>query len=227
MADLASSVHHRLVDALLASGKIPTTLEIADQLAVSIDVIEVALDSLALSHGLVLHPHEKRPWVIHPFSCSPTATWVEAGDRGWWAPCLWCACGVATLAGGNAVIHARIGGESEDVDIHIVDGAVLMDNLWVHFAVPPRAAWDNVHHFCASVLPFRTREDVRRWSDRHGIPHGAVISLSQCLELGREWYARHADIDWRKWSVRDAAGIFEKVGLCEEFWRLPVSEGGF
>jgi hypothetical protein len=68
------------------------------------------------------------------------------------------------------VIHARIGGEMEDVDINIVNGEVVEKSLWVHFAVPPRAAWDNVHHFCATVLPFRQAADVRTWSNRHGLP---------------------------------------------------------
>src|SRR5262249_57149373 len=33
--------------------------------------------------------------------------------RGWWAPCIWCALGVAALVGEDVVIHSRIGGEAE------------------------------------------------------------------------------------------------------------------
>jgi hypothetical protein len=47
------------------------------------------------------------------------------------------------------------------------------------------------------------------------------------MELGREWYARHADPNWQKWTVREAAGIFRRVGLTGEFWKIPVTEGGF
>jgi hypothetical protein len=43
----------------------------------------------------------------------------------------------------------------------------------------------------------------------------------------REWYARHADPDWRKWTAREAAEIFRKVGLVGDFWEIPVTEGGF
>jgi hypothetical protein len=99
--------------------------------------------------------------------------------------------------------------------------------LWIHFAVPPRNAWDCVHHFCATVLPFRRPEDVGTWSDRHGIPMGAVAPIAQVMDLGREWYARHADPDWRKWTVREAAEIFRKVGLVGDFWEIPATEGGF
>jgi hypothetical protein len=225
--DFDTSVHYQLVSGLLSEGKIPSNLALAERMAVSVEVIENALRRLADNHGLVLHPHVSEPWVIHPFSVSPSATWVEAGDRGWWAPCMWCACGIATLAGGDATIHTRIGGEREDVDIHVAGGQVIEKNLWVHFAVPPRAAWDNVHHFCATVLSFRHPDDVRAWSERHGISQGAVIPISQVMDLGKAWYGRHADQEWHKWSVREASMIFTKVGLAGEFWELPVSEGGF
>lgn len=59
-------------------------------------------------------PITRRPWVIHPFSLSPTATWVQADQRGWWAPCIWCALGVAALVGQDVVVHCRIGAETED-----------------------------------------------------------------------------------------------------------------
>jgi hypothetical protein len=112
--DIESTVHHQFVAPLLATGRMPATREVADKLALPKEEIEHALYSLAKTHGVVLHPHVCEPWVIAPFSASPTATWVEAGDRGWWASCMWCACGVATLAGGDATIHARLGGERED-----------------------------------------------------------------------------------------------------------------
>jgi hypothetical protein len=227
VADIETTVHHQFIEPLLATGRIPTSREVAERLAVPVEKVERALRSLADTHGVVLHPHACEPWVIHPFSASPTATWVEAGDRGWWAPCMWCACGVATLVGGDAVVHSRIGGEREDIDIHIEGGRVREADLWVHFAVPPRAAWDNVHHFCATVLLFREPEDVRSWSERHGIPMGSVVPVSQVMDLGRVWYARHADRDWRKWTVREAAAIFRDVDLVGEFWSLPMTEGGF
>lgn len=225
--NIQTAVHHAYIAPLLATGRIPNSGEVAERLGVPIEEVRRALRNLADTHGVVLHTHVCEPWVIHPFSASPTATWVESGARGWWAPCMWCACGIATLVGGNATIHTRIGGESEDIDVHVEEGTVRESDLWVHFAVPPRAAWDCVHHFCATVLPFRSPEDVRTWSVRHGIPIGAVAPIAQVMELGREWYARHADADWRKWTVREAAEIFRKEGFVGEFWEIPATDGGF
>ena len=68
---------------------------------------------------LICHPGHTAPWGdTHPFSLSPTATWVQAGKLGWWAPCIWCALGVGLyFVGEDVVIHSRIGGEAEDLDI--------------------------------------------------------------------------------------------------------------
>jgi hypothetical protein len=224
---LDAEVHHAFIDRLRQTGSAPSRHEVSAALAKPIKEIEDALCRLAESHGVVLHPHVCEPWVIHPFSLSPTATWVQQGDQGWWAPCIWCGCGIAALVGGNAVIHARLGGEIEDIDIHICNGEVVEKDLWVHFAVPPRSAWDNVHHFCATVLPFRHEADVRTWSKRHGIPTGSTVPISQVKDLGREWYVHHCDRDWRKWSVAEAIEIFERVGLMGPFWSLESRDGSF
>jgi hypothetical protein len=226
-ASLDAEVHHAFIDRLRQTGRAPSRHEVSAALAKPVEEIEKALSRLAESHGVVLHPHVCEPWVIHPVSFSPTATWVQKGDQGWWAPCIWCGCGIATLVGGDAVIHARLGGEMEDIDIHIVKGEVQDKDLWVHFALPPRTAWDNVHHFCATVLPFRRESDVRLWSERHGIPVGSAVPIAQVQDLGREWYGHHCDRNWRKWSVDEAIKIFEKVGLVGAFWSLESRDGSF
>ena len=108
--DIETAVHYRYLEPLLATGRIPNSREVSERLGVPIEEVRRALRSLADTHGVVLHTHVCEPWVIHPFSASPIATWVESGDRGWWATCMWCACGVATLVGGDATIspgHGR------------------------------------------------------------------------------------------------------------------------
>jgi Alkylmercury lyase len=134
-ANIETAVHYRYVEPRLATGRIPNSRKVAERLGVALEEVQLALRSLADIHGVVLHTHVCEPWIIHPFSASPTAMWVESGERGWWATCMWCACGVATLVGGNATIHTRIGGEREDVDIHVEEGRVRESDLWVHFSV--------------------------------------------------------------------------------------------
>ncbi len=124
-----AEVHHAFIDPLRRTGRAPSRHEVAAALARPINEIEQALHRLSASHGVVLHPHVCEPWVIHPFSLSPTATWIQQGEQGWWAPCIWCGFGIAALVGGNTVIHARIGGEMEDVDINIVNDEVVEKSL--------------------------------------------------------------------------------------------------
>jgi len=95
--------------------------------------------------------------------------------------------------------------------------------LFVHFAAPPRKAWDNVHHFCARVLPFRSPEDVADWAKRHRLPLGEVMPISLLAELARCWYSHHADADWEKWTPAQALEIFQSIGLVSDFWNLDTS----
>jgi len=102
-ADIKAAVHYRYVRPLLATGRIPNSGEVAERLGVP---VEDARPAKPRPHARRRPAHTRlRAMVIHPFSATPTATWVESGDRGWWATCMWCACGVATLVGGDATVR--------------------------------------------------------------------------------------------------------------------------
>jgi hypothetical protein len=205
-------LHHRILQSFITHGRPPTRAELAD---------DAGLDALAAEHGVVLHP-SREIWIAHPFSASPTATWVDAGGRGWWAPCLWCACGIATLAAPDATIHTRLGGEREAVAIAPTDDAYC-----VHFPIPPRDAWDNVVHWCASVQPFARPDDVDAWCTRHGMPRGAVVPITQVRALANVWYGRHLDRAWKKHTLAEAQACFDSVGLVGDHWRLPTGDARY
>ncbi len=222
-------LHHHLVRGLLEKHVCPGASDLRAALGVEAGELDKLYDGLAAIHGVVLHPHAKEPWVLHPFSLTPTMHWVEKEDgSGWWAPCVWCAMGVAALAGGRVKIHTRWGAESEPALITVQDGEPLEPNgIHVHFAIPPSKAWQNVHQHCSLVLPFRTKAHLEAWCLRHGIPQGEAVPLAQVARLARIWYGRHADRDWRKWSVAEAQDIFHAVGLTSPFWDLGVQAGRF
>ena len=218
-----SLLHHQIVTTFIKEGHAPTNTQLAQRLAASVDDIESGLLRLGASHGVVLHPDRCELWVVHPFSMSPTHTWVQTKASGWWAPCMWCALGIAALVKGELTIHTRIGGEREPVQIDVVDGVPLQTGLCVHFPDPPRKAWNNVHHFCARLLPFRSQEEVADWTKRHQLPLGEVMPITQLAELARRWYSHHADADWVKWTPAQAQEIFQSIGLVSDFWRLDAS----
>lgn len=223
-----SALHHRIIRGLLDRGVCPSNSELATTLGWDRARVESGLRGLAEIHGLVLHPHACEPWVVHPFSLTPTLNWVEGARHGWWAPCVWCAFGIAALAGGRMAIYTRLGGESAATVIPVKEGEPAGgEELWVHFAVPPAKAWQNVHQHCALVLPFRTRPEIPVWCARHGVAEGEHVPLRQVAALARTWYGRHADPDWRKWSVAEAQEIFAGAGLTSEFWNLGQQSGQY
>lgn len=222
-----SLIHHLLVKGLLETGRLPTLDELQSRARRSSAEVERTLRSLDATHGLVLHTHRCEPWVVHPFSASPTHTWVATRERGWWAPCLWCALGISALCGSETVIHTRIGAEAEPVQINALSGVPRDSGLWVHFPEPPKLAWSNVHHFCARLVAFHQPADAVKWAERHGFPLGEVLPIARLGELARLWYARHAEPNWSKWTVNQAREIFRAAGLAGSFWELPAGEKKF
>jgi len=219
-------VHHALIRSLIDSGGCPKNSELARHLGISTAQVEERLYKLSEIHGVVLHPHVCEPWVVHPFSVTPTLNWVEGANASWWAPCIWCACGVAVLAGGEVRIHTRFGAEAAPLVIRVVAGQAVdaqpvdVDDVWVHFAIPPSRAWQNVHLHCSMVLPFRSQEDVSDWCDRYKLPHGEAVPLHQVARLARLWYGTHADVNWHKWTTAEAQRLFHQAGLTSSFWKL-------
>ena len=219
---MIGEVHSVITRRLLDTGKCPTRFEVASELKVGVPEVEARLHRLAETHGIVLHPHAPECWLIHPFSTLPTLTWVHAGKRGWWAPCVWCALGVATLAGDRVQVHTRIGAEAEPVVIDVSDGVVspASEHLVVHFSIPPRLAWQNFHQHCSLVVPFHSKEDGTQWCETHRQQKGEFVPLATVAHLARAWYGTHANKDWRKWTVSQAEEIFRKSGLTSAFWAL-------
>jgi hypothetical protein len=223
-----SQLHYQLIQGLIEHGRCPTNSELGSRMEVSLDNLEQLLRSLADIHGVVLHPHICEPWVIHPFSLTPTINWIERAGTSWWAPCVWCALGVTTLVGGDCRIHTRYGAEGETLIIRVIDGQPTgVDDLYVHFAIPPAIAWDNVHQHCSMVLPFRSPDDITAWCDRHRIRRGEAVPIQQVAQLANSWYGFHSDPNWRKWTIAEAQDIFYRTGLRSTFWDLGARSGKF
>ena len=127
------------------------------------------LAELTAIHGVALQPHVREPWISHPFSLTPTINLIAAATqepRGWWAPCVWCAFGVAALAGGDVAINTRIGAESEPVAIPARDGE------------PQGAAWRARHGMAPERSCRRADPDWRKWTmdEAQSIFHGAGLT---------------------------------------------------
>ena len=225
---MIARLHYEIIRGLLLEGACPENSELARRLGVVPSTLESLMVEAAEGHALVLHPHVAEPWVVHPFSLTPTLHWVEGRDHSWWAPCIWCAFGVAALAGGEVSVHTRIAAERDATVIPVRDGEPQShEELCVHFAIPPVRAWENVHRHCALVLPFRNEDAIADWCERHRQPRGEAVPLRQVAHLARIWYGEHARPDWKKWSVAEAQTIFAQAGLTSKFWDLGEPRGRY
>lgn len=201
-------------------GHAPTNDELASALQCSCKDVEQALLALHASHSLLLHPHKVEPWVVHPFALYPASCWVQIGDRGYWATCLYCAFGIAAALKADADIFTRFGGESEQCIIRVRNQDILEKDLVFHLSTPIRQWWDNVIHSCASFQPFHCEQDVGSWCQRHRSAKGAVVPLSLMWSFASAWYGDYVSKPWRKRSGAEIRQVLESNGLDGPFWSI-------
>jgi hypothetical protein len=51
---------------------------------------------------------------------------------------------------------------------------------------------------------------------------GDVRAIEQVWGFAREWYGRHHDSDWAKWTPDEAVAIFARHDLTGPIWELPA-----
>jgi hypothetical protein len=147
----------------------------------------------------------------------------------WWGNCAWCSLGLAALVRGDAVttITTMSGGDGEVVTVRVVNGELDAESAAsgavVHFPIKMAAAWDNVVYTCSVMQLFTRVEDVPVWCERHNIAMGDVVPLVKAFAFAKEWYGRHNDDDWTKWTMDEASAMFERHGLTHPVWQLPTS----
>lgn len=131
------------------------------------------------------------------------------------------------MAGGTATIETRIGAIDDYATIKIDNGKLIDTDFVVHFPIPMKNAWDNVIYTCSIMLMFRNESQVDEWCVARGIPKGDVRPIEQVWKFATEWYGRHADPDWSKWSVREAVEIFKRHDLIGPIWSLAEDSERF
>lgn len=82
-AQQLADVHAALIHHFLTMGHLPAMDHIVSSLQITSFELTRRLNALAHLHGLVLHPHAAEPWVVHPFSTTPTLHYVEGSAHGW------------------------------------------------------------------------------------------------------------------------------------------------
>ena len=244
--DIDSLIHYHILQYILSTGHAPNMEQLSIECDLSTEQTLSSIKRLEGSHGLVLHSNSDPPniWVIHPFSLTPTLFWVESlnpkhkdgnnRNKGFWAPCIWCASGVAHLIGGNANIHTKLGGEKQNIIIKVRNDKIIGNDLEIkqlygHFGISVMNAWDNVHHFCGIALVFDNKQNIKNWCKTHGYDetYGHITEIENIYNLGKIWYGKHTNRNWVKWTLKQAKEIFNKTGFTHPIWKLPDGDDTF
>ncbi len=222
-----NSLHHAILQHIIEKGFAPDVAGLSNLLGSNEDEVIQGLYELQDYHGVVLHPGTPKIWVIHPFSLAPTNFLVRSSKGVWWGNCAWCSLGVAALLNEDVTITTRLAAHDEQVVVHINKGELQEKNLFIHFPIPMKHAWDNVIYTCSNMLLFKDEGQVDDWCARHAIPRGDLQPLDHIWQFSKKWYGNHLDKDWKKWTMQEAKEIFASFNLDHPVWQLESSASRF
>ncbi len=222
-----SPLHYTIIKYIIDNGFAPDIPTLSDILKTDARDIEQSLYALQEYHGVVLHPHEPKVWVIHPFSLAPSNFLVKTVRGIWWGNCAWCSLGVAALLKEDVTITTTFAAYDEQVVIHITDEKVQEKNLYIHFPIAMKQAWDNIMYTCSNMLVFKDEAQIDAWTKRHNIPKGDIQPINNVWEFSKKWYGNHSNPHWEKWTMQEAKEIFAAFNLTDKIWDLEISETRF
>jgi len=222
-----ATLHYTIINQIIERGFAPDIKTLSKLLNSNEVDITKGLQDLQEYHGVVLHPNEPKVWVIHPFALSPTNFYVKSKKGEWWGNCAWCSLGIAALLKEDVCITTTVGGETNQVEINIIDGNIQEKNYYIHFPIAMKKAWDNVIYTCSNMLIFENEQQVEEWTKKHNFPKGDVQSIEKIWKFSQKWYGNHANKDWKKWTIEEAKQIFREFELDHEIWNLESSRERF
>ena len=222
-----SELHHKILASIVDKGSAPTIRVLAESLGCTVRAVRKSLRALEDYHGVVLHKHNDEIWIAHPFSLAPTNFLIRSKTREWWGNCAWCSLGVAVLVGGEVQITTTLGANDKQVTIKVKGEEINQPDLLVHFPTPMSRIWDNVIYSCSMMLVFETKEQINTWCYAHNVAKGDIKRLADLHPFAAEWYGRHLDLNWKKWTVSEARELVDRHEFSGPIWSLPKNRNRF
>lgn len=222
-----SNLHYSILKGIIDKGFAPSIEDLATTLNTNKEDVINGLYELQEYHGVVLHPDQPKIWAIHPFSLAPTNFYVKSNKGEWWGNCAWCSLGLAALVKDDVKITTTIGAETKQIEISIVNGEIQEKNLYIHFPIPMKNAWDNVVYTCSNMLVFENEDQINEWTKKHNVPKGDVQPIETIWNFSKKWYGNHLNPEWTKWTIGEAKEIFREFELENKIWDLGTSNERF
>lgn len=126
------------------SGRPPRSAELSDRLGVSAAEVLEGFARLRERRLLYLDTETGEIVMAPPFSAAPTAFLVTAGDRRYFANCVWDSYGIAAALHRDAVVDASCGCCGAPMSLGVRNGSPVPSEGVAHFAVPAAHWWDDL-----------------------------------------------------------------------------------
>ncbi len=222
-----STLHYSILKGIIDNGFAPSAEQLAKSLEADTQDVIQGLYDLQEYHGVVLHPHEPKVWVIHPFSLAPTNFYVQSSKGEWWGNCSWCSLGIAALIGDDVKITTTIGAQTKQIEINIIDNNIQEKDYLIHFPIPMKYAWDNVIYTCSTMLIFENEKQIDEWTMKHDVQKGDIQPIEKIWNFSKQWYGNHLNPEWTKWTIKEAKAMFREFDLTHSIWHLDGSKERF
>jgi hypothetical protein len=143
--DFDTAVKLNLYETLAHTGQAPTANQVAAALGAPPGDVLAAFERLHQKRLLVPEPGDPaRIRMAPPFSGVETPHRVLAGDRSYYANCIWDALGIPAALHEDARIETSDGHTGEKITLFVKDEAPLPEPCVVHFAVPAALWWKDI-----------------------------------------------------------------------------------
>jgi Alkylmercury lyase len=216
------SVRRAVYGHFAENGVVPSRTNLAEELDLSLQVVEEFIDSLVQSRDVVL---DERGVIVmaHPFASINLGFSVMGKGTLWWGGCAWDSFAIPHLVDAEpSVLVATTCPSCGTAHSWTVNRDAPPEGDQVaHFLTPTTHIWDDVVHACANQRIFCSEACVADWLHRTGNKQGSVFDLSTLWRLAAHWYEGRLDSPYTRREPTEAAAYFESVGLHGEFWGLP------
>jgi hypothetical protein len=129
---------------IVASGRPPTSSQIAGRFSTSALDARGALADLKIGKTILVDPSSGEIWMAGPFSAIDTAYRVVADGRVWWANCAWDMFGVMAIVNEPVIVETRCTDCGHPMTITADPGVLPNDDAVVHFLLPARRWYDDI-----------------------------------------------------------------------------------
>ncbi|KAL6866050.1 hypothetical protein ACO1O0_002150 [Amphichorda felina] len=123
----------------------------------------------------------------------------------------------------NEVTVNVLTASGEYARVHISNDQIIQDDpalkdYFSTFSAPPSTWWKGVRFACSGIQICTSREEANGWHQKHGFPHGDVITLDQLWKLSKVWYHDKASLEYKRKTESEKEELYKDIGLVSSYW---------